>query len=145
MERQRAARLVVFLPSVYCRIMLRKSGAQFSASFRRLLAEGISPEKPLSSEPVWDEAMLFANREIERGISSQDILLIAARSAEFDAANQLLNQGSKLEDISFTALVLNFFDEDRPKKEDTGWIRSLGYFFNSLVQRISGFMSRERR
>lgn len=57
--------------------------------------------------------MAFGHAEIEHGISAQDLLSVAARSAEFDAANQLLNKGSKLQNIAFTPLVLNW-PEDGP-------------------------------
>jgi hypothetical protein len=107
-ERQRAARLVEFLPIIYSRLILRNSGARFSNTFRRTLPGGTSYEQQLSSEPIWDAAVAFAYVEAERGVSSQDILAVAARSAEFDAANQLLNKGSKLENVAFTPPVLNW-------------------------------------
>ncbi len=107
-ERQRAARLVEFLPMVYCRLILRNSGARFSQTFRRKLPGGASEELPLSSDPVWNEAVAFAYAEAERGVAGKDLLAVAARSAEFDAANRLLNKGSKLENIAFTSPVLNW-------------------------------------
>jgi hypothetical protein len=73
-----------------------------------MLPAGKSIEQPLSSEPVWDAAVAFAHAEVERGVSGQDLLAVAARSAEFDAANQLLNKGSKLENIKFTVPVLGW-------------------------------------
>src|SRR5262252_7257080 len=105
-ERHRAARLVEFLPMVYCRAVLRKSGARFSDTFRRKLRDSFSEEMKLSSDPVWNAAVAFASSEIQRGVRGQDLLAVAVRSAEFDAANQLLNKGSKLENIAFTPPVL---------------------------------------
>src|SRR5262249_24038236 len=96
-----AARLVAFLPSVYCRLMLRNSGAKFSNMFRRSQPGDISQELPLSSDPIWNAALAFASAELQSGVSKMDIFILAARSAEFDAANQLLNRVSKLEDIVF--------------------------------------------
>lgn len=108
MERHRAARLVEFLPMVYCRLILQKSGAQFPTTFRRTLPDGTSSEHPMSSDPVWNDAVAFARAEVESGVSGQDLLIVAAHSAEFDAANQLLNRGSKLEDIRFTVPVFRW-------------------------------------
>jgi hypothetical protein len=108
-----AARLVEFLPMVYCRLIFRNSGAQFSDIFRRISAGGDWREKPLSREPVWTVAMNFGLAEIKRGVSGQDLLLVAARSAEFQAANRLLNEGSKLEALVFGSPVLNW-PEDGP-------------------------------
>jgi hypothetical protein len=107
-EAQRAARLVEFLPLVYCRLVLRNSGARFSNTFQRKQASGTFKELPLSSDPVWSEAMAFAHAEAQNGISARDLLAVAARSAEFDAANQLLNKGSKLENITFAAPILSW-------------------------------------
>ena len=105
-ERQRAARLVEFLPIIYCRLILRNSGARFSSTFQRSVPGGAPVEQPFSSQPVWDEAVAFAYGEVERGVSGKDLLAVAARSAEFDAANRLLNQGSKLQNIAFASPVL---------------------------------------
>ena len=85
-DHRRAAHLVEFLPLVYSRLIFRNSGALFSHTFRRSLPEGRFQEQPLASEPLWNEAVTFANAEGERGVSGQDLLAIGARSAEFDAA-----------------------------------------------------------
>ena len=63
-DRQRAARLVEFLPLVYCRLILRHLGARFANTFRRIQPGVQSQEQPLSSEPIWNEAMAFANAEL---------------------------------------------------------------------------------
>jgi hypothetical protein len=110
-----AARLVQFLPMVYCRLMLESSGVRFSETFRLRLANGqITPEQTLVSEPIWNEVLAFAKREIRGGISAKDILAIAARSAEFHAVNQLLNKGAKLENLSLTPVVFTW-SEDVPQ------------------------------
>lgn len=106
-ERDLAARLVVFLPMAYCRLLLSRSGVRFSDNFRRLLPDGsISTEKPLSSEPVWESLVTFAQSEIERGMAEHDILAVAGRSAEFHAVNQLLQSGSRLENVVLSTPVL---------------------------------------
>lgn len=102
-----AGQLVVFLPMVYCRILLADSGAKFSPTFCRRLPDGqISPEQPFSVEPLWNAAFEFASAEVKRGVSAKDLLAVAGRSAEFDAANQLLKKGSYLKDIVFVPPVL---------------------------------------
>jgi hypothetical protein len=110
-ERELAARLVEFLPLAYCRLILRNSGAHFSETFRRALPGSGSQEKPLSSEPVWRAVVTFASTEVERGVSGNDLLLVAARSAEFHAANQLLDKGSKLENLAFAPPVFTWPEE----------------------------------
>jgi hypothetical protein len=108
-ERQSAARLVVFLPMVYCRLLLADSGARFSSEYRTALTDGtVSPVKLLVNEPLWNEAMEFAKAEIEDGLSRQDVLAIAGRSAELHAVNQLLEHGSKLEEVRLVAPIIRW-------------------------------------
>jgi len=109
-----AARLVEFLPEAYCRIILEASGTRFSNSYRRQRTDGaLSPEIELDSEPIWNAAVDYARREIQSGLGRDDKLRVAGRSANFQAANRLLHQGSKLENIAFTPAVLAW-DEDGP-------------------------------
>jgi hypothetical protein len=103
-----ASRLIEFLPMAYCRLILAASGARFPNVFRRLLADGTSEERPLSSEPVWNAAVAFAESESERGVAAKDLLVVAARSAEFHAANQLLQGGAKLENLAFEPTILEW-------------------------------------
>ena len=117
LDRRTAGKLVVFLPMVYCRILLADSGAKFATTFFRRLPGGrISAEQPLSSEPLWERAVEYARVEMERGVSPNDLLAVARRSAEFDAANQVLQKGSKLAEIIFTPSVLNW-PEDGPDND----------------------------
>ena len=110
---QVAARLVEFLPIAYSRLILASSGARFSNTFRRMLSDGTHQTRLLSSEPVWNAAVAFALGEAERNVPGRDLIAVAAHSAEFHAANQLLQKGSKLEDLILTPPVLTW-DECGP-------------------------------
>lgn len=102
-----ASRLTLFLPMAYCRLMLMKSGAQFSERFREVLSNGsLSEERLLASEPLWTETSAFVAAELMAGVTRNDVMALAARSAEFAAANKLLNNGSHLGDLRFTAPIL---------------------------------------
>lgn len=105
-EGEVASRLIVFLPMAYCRLILAASGARFPNFFRRILGDGTIEECLLSSEPIWNAAVVFAEAESQRGVLADDLLAIAARSAEFHAANQLLQGGAKLEYLAFGPTVL---------------------------------------
>jgi hypothetical protein len=51
---EHAARLVEFLPMAYCRLILAGTGTRFSDKFQRRQQDGsLSPERTLTSEPVW--------------------------------------------------------------------------------------------
>jgi hypothetical protein len=107
MERLLAARLIGFLPIAYCRLILQAPGARFSETLQQVLPDGgISSERSLSSEPLWEAAMAFARTEVEHGVPGKDLLALAARSGEFDAANQLLNRGAKLHGLAFAPALL---------------------------------------
>jgi hypothetical protein len=112
--RRLAARLVEFLPGAYCRAILEDTGARFSDTFQRIQKDGtISREIALSSEPVWAAALEFARREIRQGLSRDEKLRLAGRSAEFQAANDLLRRGSRLEHLIFTPAI-HPWPEDGP-------------------------------
>lgn len=108
-----AARLVEFIPMAYCRLILTDTGARFSEMFQRRRHDGgLSHEKALAVEPLWTEIMSFARAEQGRGVAGRDFLTIAARSAEFDAVNQLLNRGFRPEDIALSNVVLKWPEEE---------------------------------
>jgi hypothetical protein len=96
-----AERLVTFLPMVYASHMLIGGGAALQSYYEKILSNGNVEKVELSSEPVWRESTEFYHSEISRGASSEDVLALAARSAEFDAANQALNGGNKLDEVEF--------------------------------------------
>src|SRR5215469_7757489 len=108
-ERLIAARLVEFVPMAYCRLLLADSGVRFSERFRRKLADGsVSAERLLEAEPLWAEAVSFAKAEKRSGVTGKALLAVAAHSSEFDAANQLAKQGSKLKDMLLMPVVFEW-------------------------------------
>ncbi len=114
-DRLMAARLIEFVPMAYCRLLLAHSGVRFSGCFQRKLTNGrLSAEQRLAANPLWAEAVAFAEAEKKTEITGEALLVVAARSAEFDAANQLANQGSKLEDIVLMPTAFRW-PEDGPE------------------------------
>jgi hypothetical protein len=102
-----AADLVLFLPIAYGRLILDQLEVRFSDFFRRRLANGdLTEERSLSSDPTWNAVAEFARKEVRSGVSRNQLLAVAMRSAEFDAANQLLHRGSEIHDLRFTPVVL---------------------------------------
>ena len=95
----------------YARVLLENSGVRFPNCYERRLQDGMLDKRPLSSEPVWNAALEFASVEAASGVSKQDFMAVAMRSAEFQAANELLNGGSKLSDIRFTPCLLLWPEE----------------------------------
>jgi hypothetical protein len=108
LDRQVAPRLVELLPSVYCRILLRNFGCRFAKEYERKGTDGKNERRvALSTDTVWNVSSAFAEKEAAT-VSGQDLLAIAVRSPEFDAANKLLNEGSDLREIQFTPLLLTW-------------------------------------
>lgn len=106
-ERVYAARLIEFIPSVYCRLLLSQSGVRFSGKFlRESNSHGGSPEHLLASDPVWLEIAGYAARHPPPG--QNELLRIVARSAEFGVINQMLNKGSRMQDLILSPLVLKW-------------------------------------
>lgn len=113
-EKQRAARLVEFLPIVFNRLILAKNGIKFPNTFRQNLTDGgFFPEKEITSMPIWQEIFSFAQEEITRGASRQDILTLAMRSPEFVKINEQLKSGSKFKNIVLKQLQL-YWPEEGP-------------------------------
>jgi len=111
-ERVMAARLVEFIPMAYCRVLLADSGVTFSDSFRRKLSDGsLSANRLLEEEPLWAEVLSFAKEERRAGVSGEALLVVAARSAEFDAVNQLANRGSRLEHLVMKPIIFQWSDD----------------------------------
>lgn len=101
-DKRMAARLVEFLPMVYCRIVFQGS-AQFADTYQRVLPTGDHTEmRELSSEPVWNAVMAYGRKEVESGITEQQILAVAEHGSEYQVATELIRNGSKLEEIRFT-------------------------------------------
>lgn len=101
-----AEKLVMFLPIAYGRVVLKKIGIRFSDSFKHPLNDGTLVEHAFADEPIWRAIVECACDEVSRGISGEHLLSVAARSAEFDAVNQLLNAGSTPANIVLTPPVI---------------------------------------
>lgn len=112
-----AAKLVVFLPMAYGRLILEKSGAHFPDFYLQESSRGDLIQHSLSSEPAWNASIEFANAEIAKGISLDEFWQIAARSAEVDAANQALNAGYALKDSVFSPCTLPLPLPEAPQAE----------------------------
>ena len=117
MDRHLAARLIEFIPMAYCRIVLSKSGVHFSETFRRVDGDVLSPEQSLNSEPIWRDVWSYVS-EAGAMQTRSEILKIAARSAEFSAVNQLLNNGSAPQNVRLGSTTFAW-PEDGPSGGQT--------------------------
>lgn len=113
-SRVAASEILAFLPIVYARELLRRSGcANFSSNYSRRLPESkkVSPPIPLARKPAWRACESFLRGDIASGSKGDDLLMIAARSAEFQAAHEMLNAGTEVQDLVFKTLLLDLPEE----------------------------------
>ncbi len=100
-EPRAAARVVEFLPMACCRVLMRPHGVRFSKAYRR---QGLEGEFDLGADPDWNRIEQFAQtnrRLLDEGLSRR----IASRGGEHTAIAQLMDQGSRPENIACTAPV----------------------------------------
>jgi hypothetical protein len=112
-EKDLANHLATFIPIAYCRAFLDGSGVTFVDYYLYFDEKG-STSKPrwLTDEPVFLEALKIAEGELKGGANGERYFSIAGRSGEFRAINDLLNRGSKFEDIVMSPMHIhnpNFF------------------------------------
>ncbi len=115
-----AVRLFQFLPMVYCRVLLAPKGVPFPDTYHTMTPEGtVGPELRLDDHPVWRASVEFARQEVEAGVTGDQVLQAAGRSAEFQGADQMCKQGSLLADIRFVPSVL-IWSESGPGAAEVG-------------------------
>ena len=66
------------------------------------------------SEPVWIFCLAYAESEIRGGTARREMLMVAGRSAEFQAINQMLEKGAELKNVALTTISL-LWSESGPK------------------------------
>jgi len=91
-----AEKLVAFLPLACGRMLLK--GVTFPPSYMVMSEDGsISISHTLSSDPWWRKVETFLE---ERKTSMMDAIgAVGRRSAEFDAVNKAVSNGSRLRDL----------------------------------------------
>ena len=111
--RPTAEEILAFLPIVYGRELLRRSGCtDFPTEYFRRVGDGTTSQPiPLARKPVWRECEKFLRTDLASGARGDDLLLLANCSHEFQTAHRLLDQGSVIEDITFPPLVLTTSEE----------------------------------
>jgi hypothetical protein len=111
--RATAQEILEFLPLVYARELLRRSGCTgFPETYSRRRNDGtLSAQIPFSRKPVWRECERHLQRDVAEGAHGDDLVLIAARSPEFQSAHQALDTGSEIEALTFPVPVLTYPDD----------------------------------
>ena len=113
-----AARCVEFLPLAYSRMLLLEAGLpRFPESFMRLLGNGEFKTSRFDSDPVWNAIVTFANGERKSITAAKDLMAIGGRCATFNAVNDALHAGSRLQDLYLGEPAL-LWPEDGPKISD---------------------------
>jgi hypothetical protein len=100
-----AERFVAFLPIAFGRAVLERMGAvKFSDTF---VVKETGKQYRLTDEAIFNEAQALANESFQTGVMSKDMFsAVAMRSAELRAANNALNQGTKIDGAPFSPVVI---------------------------------------
>ncbi len=100
------SKAVAFIPIAFCRLLLIDSGVSFSENYICIKSDSKErEEKSFFSEPFFCKACDIA-KNTSKTHNSDYFLAIAGRSAEFRTINQLLNNGSSLENIKLTSPMI---------------------------------------
>lgn len=95
-----AGELIIFLPTAFCRKMLPE------LNWLPNYFDYYSEKKKIRRKYQENQRYLIIKEETEKywnqSPNKDFVLNIAGRSAEFNAINQLLNDGGKLEDVQLT-------------------------------------------
>lgn len=103
-------RLIEFLPLAFGRVLLARIGTTVQPTCMRTTKSGIAVERRLDKNALWREISDFVDEQVTGGLSDNDLLRLAGRSAEFDAVNQLLNQGSDARTIVLSPPAFSWID-----------------------------------
>jgi hypothetical protein len=116
--RSLAGRLLCFIPLSCGRMVLADLGIEFPEKYVCFQADGaLGPARSLGSDRDWVaiDSFLTARKATE----TPAISIIGMRSAEFDAINKALLNGSKPENLVLSAPVFTFEDSENVTSAST--------------------------
>lgn len=110
-EKKYAKYLVAFIPLAFVRVLLDTQGPTFQPTYQHHNSvTGTYASIPLREQPVYQAAYDVATIWMHQGVDRQSFFAVAGRSAELQALNKLLQQGSELKNIECAEPA--FFDPD---------------------------------
>lgn len=99
-----AVDIFLFTPMVFTHLML--PSVKWSDWFVDWIDENTQVRLKLSETSSYQQVLRTVKEYLKNGRHSSIILKVASRSAEFQAINELLNKGEKLDDMRLTDAVL---------------------------------------
>ena len=110
-----AEEIIAFLPLVYARELLRRSGCSgFSDHYTRRAADGTTSSPiSFSRKPIWRACEQHLATDLGEGAHGDDLVAIAVHSPEFKTAHQMLDAGSDIDNLFFPMPTLSY-PEDGP-------------------------------
>lgn len=96
--------LYCFIPIAYCRLLLHD--LKFSDEAIYSMPDGSQRKKVLSNINTYKQVKKIASERYRSGIDKADISNILFHSSEFNAINNALNAGSKLENLMIGPVML---------------------------------------
>jgi hypothetical protein len=107
-DEETAGHLTIFVPSIMTRMMLKET--RFPDEYVEIIKDGTRIKRKLAENQLYKSIEIELSVLVQKGISSDEIISIASRSAEFNAANDLLKKRpeEKGKDIKFTPAYISF-------------------------------------
>lgn len=106
-DEETAGDLVDFIPIAFTRIGLEHLHINFQDHIQRVDRKGnVTEKKKLADIPIYTEALRFAKEDAGLFVDSDQFLTIASYNAEFKVVNEMLNKGSKIEDLVISPVTM---------------------------------------
>lgn len=106
-DEQTAGDLVDFIPIAFTRAGLEHLNINFQDYVQRVDRKGnVIEKKKLIDIPIYAEAFRFAKEDAGLFIDNDEFLAIESYNAEFKVINDMLNKGSKIEDLVISPVTM---------------------------------------
>lgn len=120
-DEETAGNLIDFIPIAFTRVGLEHLNINFQDYIQRVDRKGNITEKiKLADIPIYMEALSFAKKDAELFVDNDQFLAIASYNAEFKVVNEMLNKGSKVENLVVSPVSMlagNNIDRDFEDKK----------------------------
>jgi hypothetical protein len=125
---QTAVRLVEFMPLAFGRVFMDGMGITFEENYIRLNRKTKQEKRgKLADEKFYTESLSFARQIVGQQTYSKAFQAVALRSAEVNAVNNALNNGSKPENLVLSSPVFLWEEENQndvsESKQSKSWWR----------------------
>lgn len=112
--------IITFIPPAFVRILLSNHKLNFTENYMLILSDStIKKDKKLIENKVFARAISIGKNFLENAEYSKTFEYISCLSAEYNAINAALNNGSKMEDLIFSPIAIPDINVDSEMLQKT--------------------------